>query len=87
MTFVPAVMQLLIDRAWAMPAWLDRVLPSFDVEGERLGDVFGEGAERVDSTRLRLTAWPSADTYGGLGTSSARRRGSPWGPRPPPALR
>lgn len=51
MTFVPAVMQLLGDRAWAMPAWLDRVLPSFDVEGERLGQMLGEGAERVDSTR------------------------------------
>ncbi|MGJ9421397.1 MMPL family transporter [Aeromicrobium sp. CF3.5] len=36
MTFVPAVMTLLGDRAWSMPAWLDRLLPSFDVEGEKL---------------------------------------------------
>ncbi|BAU99279.1 MMPL family transporter [Aurantimicrobium minutum] len=34
MTFVPAVMQLLGDKAWYMPKWLDRVLPHFDVEGE-----------------------------------------------------
>ena len=34
MTFVPAVMQLLGDKAWYMPKWLDRALPHFDVEGE-----------------------------------------------------
>ncbi|MGG7507852.1 MMPL family transporter [Plantibacter sp. YIM 135249] len=36
MTLVPAVLALLGDRAWYMPRWLDRVLPSFDVEGEGL---------------------------------------------------
>src|SRR5690606_9765244 len=36
MTLVPAVLQLLGDRAWRMPRWLDRLLPSFDVEGEGL---------------------------------------------------
>ncbi|MFI2753696.1 MMPL family transporter [Cellulomonas sp. P22] len=36
MTFVPAVLSLLGDRAWHMPRVLDRVLPSFDVEGEGL---------------------------------------------------
>jgi RND superfamily putative drug exporter len=36
MTLVPAVLHLLGDRAWHMPRWLDRVLPSFDVEGEGL---------------------------------------------------
>lgn len=36
MTLVPAVLQLLGDRAWRMPRWLDRVLPVFDVEGEGL---------------------------------------------------
>ncbi|AXE54344.1 MMPL family transporter [Aurantimicrobium sp. MWH-Uga1] len=34
MTFVPAVMQLLGNKAWYMPKWLDRALPHFDVEGE-----------------------------------------------------
>ncbi|GMA28746.1 MMPL family transporter [Arenivirga flava] len=34
MTLVPAVLQLLGDRAWWMPRWLDRLLPAFDVEGE-----------------------------------------------------
>ncbi|MBP1326436.1 RND superfamily putative drug exporter [Leucobacter exalbidus] len=36
MTLVPAVLALLGDRAWQMPRWLSRVLPSFDVEGEGL---------------------------------------------------
>ncbi|MEU1300106.1 MMPL family transporter [Streptomyces shenzhenensis] len=36
MTIVPAVMTLLQDRAWSLPAWLDRILPNVDVEGEKL---------------------------------------------------
>ncbi|OZB89314.1 MAG: transporter [Microbacterium sp. 14-71-5] len=46
MTLVPAVLQLLGDRAWHMPRWLDRVLPSFDVEGEGL------------AAELALAQWP-----------------------------
>ncbi|MGP3534487.1 MMPL family transporter [Microbacterium sp. RD1] len=34
MTLIPALMTLLGDKAWWMPAWLDRMLPSLDVEGE-----------------------------------------------------
>jgi RND superfamily putative drug exporter len=30
---VPAVMQLLGDRAWWMPRWLDRAIPVLDIEG------------------------------------------------------
>jgi RND superfamily putative drug exporter len=33
MLLVPAVMQLLGERAWALPAWLDRRLPHLQVEG------------------------------------------------------
>ncbi|WP_285038398.1 MMPL family transporter [Plantibacter sp. lyk4-40-MEA-4] len=36
MTLVPAVLALLGDHAWYLPKWLDRILPSFDVEGEGL---------------------------------------------------
>ncbi|MBN9613815.1 MAG: MMPL family transporter, partial [Actinobacteria bacterium] len=36
MTLVPAVLQLLGDRAWWMPRWLERILPALDVEGEGL---------------------------------------------------
>ena len=33
MLLVPATMELLGDRNWWIPKWLDRVLPSIDVEG------------------------------------------------------
>jgi len=33
MLLVPATMELLGDRNWWMPAWLDRLLPTLDVEG------------------------------------------------------
>ncbi|MCA5891958.1 MMPL family transporter [Isoptericola sp. NEAU-Y5] len=46
MTLVPAVLALLGDRAWHMPRWLDRALPTFDVEGEGL------------TKELRLADWP-----------------------------
>ena len=36
MTLVPAVLALLGERAWWLPKWLDRLLPTFDVEGEVL---------------------------------------------------
>ncbi|MEU8140133.1 MMPL family transporter [Streptodolium elevatio] len=36
MAIVPAVLALLGDRAWWLPAWLGRVLPRVDVEGEAL---------------------------------------------------
>ena len=36
MTLVPAVLALLGQRAWALPGWLDRLLPDLDIEGSRL---------------------------------------------------
>ncbi|MDO5082960.1 MMPL family transporter [Arachnia propionica] len=49
MTFVPAVLALLGERAWWLPRWLDRLLPTFDVEGEVL------------SRELELAQWPGTD--------------------------
>ncbi|SDQ42026.1 MMPL family transporter [Quadrisphaera sp. DSM 44207] len=46
MTLVPAVMALLGQRAWWLPRWLERALPSFDVEGEGLG------------SQIALRDWP-----------------------------
>ncbi|MET4637569.1 MMPL family transporter [Mycetocola sp. 2940] len=48
MTLVPAVLYLLGDKAWWIPRWLDRALPSFDVEGEGL------------HREIELRDWPSA---------------------------
>jgi RND superfamily putative drug exporter len=33
MLLVPATMELLGDRNWWLPRWLDRILPDLDVEG------------------------------------------------------
>ena len=49
MTLVPAVMALLGERAWWLPRWLDKILPTFDVEGEVLTE------------KLELAQWPGGD--------------------------
>ncbi len=38
MTFVPAVMQLFGRHAWWFPRWLDRIVPTVDVEGDSISD-------------------------------------------------
>ncbi|HEX8804846.1 MAG TPA: MMPL family transporter, partial [Acidimicrobiales bacterium] len=49
MLLVPATMELLGDRNWWLPRWLDRVLPDIDVEGQAgdrpSEDAAGAGAE------------------------------------------
>jgi len=49
MTLVPAVLTLLGTRAWWLPRWIDRRLPSFDVEGEGLAH------------QVALSEWPAPD--------------------------
>ena len=49
MTLVPAVLALLGRSAWWLPRWIDRRLPSFDVEGEGLAH------------QLALADWPAPD--------------------------
>ena len=48
MLLVPATMELLGDRNWWIPKWLDRLLPAIDVEGRHAGAVEPQGAERSD---------------------------------------
>ncbi|MEU2421457.1 MMPL family transporter [Streptomyces sp. NPDC007851] len=36
MTLIPAAMALAQEKAWWLPAWLDRFLPDLDVEGDKL---------------------------------------------------
>jgi RND superfamily putative drug exporter len=42
LVLVPATMELLGDRNWWLPRWLDRLLPNVDVEGEGLRKQLGE---------------------------------------------
>lgn len=50
MTLIPALMAILGERAWEIPAWLEKVLPSVDIEGEA-----------VERER-HLAAWPGDDS-------------------------
>ncbi|MGW1564266.1 MMPL family transporter [Streptomyces sp. NPDC002144] len=52
MTIVPAVLTLLGRRAWFLPAWIDRVLPIVDIEGERLAKSPAAGARPEPATEL-----------------------------------
>ena len=49
MVVAPAVMTLLGDRAWWLPAWLDRLLPRIELEG-------GEAGTTRPATRRAVTA-------------------------------
>jgi RND superfamily putative drug exporter len=55
MTLVPAVMSLLGERAWAIPAWLDRILPDVDVEGEKLTRFLADRDAEAATPELVLT--------------------------------
>ncbi|MDQ3351604.1 MAG: MMPL family transporter, partial [Actinomycetota bacterium] len=48
MVLVPATMELLGDRNWWIPRWLDRILPNIDVEGHH-----GTTAPALDDDRDR----------------------------------
>lgn len=50
MTLVPAVLTLTGRAAWWLPAWLDRLLPNLDIEGERLARP-SAGTEAVSAAR------------------------------------
>jgi RND superfamily putative drug exporter len=50
MVIAPAVVTLLGDRAWWLPAWLDRALPNISLEGRR------EPAE-AEAEREKVPAW------------------------------
>lgn len=50
MTLGPAIMRLLGDRAWWLPAWLERRLPVLDAEGEAI------------THQLELADWPAPDS-------------------------
>lgn len=36
MILIPSLLYIMGDRAWWLPAWLDRILPNIDIEGESL---------------------------------------------------
>ncbi len=49
---VPATMELLGDRNWWLPRWLDRLLPTIDVEGHPDPVVDGIGDDGIDDDEI-----------------------------------
>jgi RND superfamily putative drug exporter len=52
MVLVPSTMELLGDRNWWLPRWLDRLLPHLDVEGEPTQGIDDEYEALVGSSAL-----------------------------------
>ena len=59
MTLIPALMAALGEKAWWLPAWLDRLLPVVDVEGEGL-----EQALEQEEAAAGQSARPVMDSSG-----------------------
>ena len=56
MVLVPAVMQLLGDKAWYMPKWLDRALPHLTIEAPESDEADDDEDEDDDPIELRRAA-------------------------------
>jgi RND superfamily putative drug exporter len=54
MLLVPATMELLGDRNWWIPKWLDKILPDIDVEGHDAPVVEAQRAERPSDDLSRV---------------------------------
>lgn len=54
MTLTPAIMHLLGERAWWLPAWLERLLPNVDVEGASLERHQPEAAPAAEAAEEEL---------------------------------
>ena len=72
MVLVPAVMQILGDRSWWLPRWLDRVLPEGGIEG--LLSAFADQVSLLEPLVeffLRANAYSLVEGLGASTTSAA----------------
>ncbi len=89
MVLVPATMELLGDRNWWLPSWLDRLLPDIDVEGHEVTDdelgipdthyrrapgASGDGARRMTPSPKRTAGAAPGPPRHARATGRARRR-------------
>jgi RND superfamily putative drug exporter len=56
MLLVPATMELLGDRNWWLPAWLDRLLPNIAVEGSEGAAAFELEHQQIEDQELEPVA-------------------------------
>jgi hypothetical protein len=71
---VPAVMELLGERSWWIPAWLDRVLPRVSIEGQGFFDDEGEPAPEPEPVPT-----PQTNAAGGRSEAPADPAPTPEG--------
>ena len=83
MVLVPATMELLGDRNWWLPRWLDRLLPRLDVEGEA---VVAEPVPPRRTPGADIEPVPGARGLTASGVSPTRPR-APTAARPAPEAR
>ena len=73
MALIPALMYLLGEKAWWLPAWLDRLLPDVDVEGtslERDSIPAVLAADDLDDDSTRSGRPPASDRSSKAGSAS-----------------
>lgn len=66
MTIVPATLALLGKRAWSLPAWIDRILPDADIEGENLARQAAPPLPAEEQPEIIVPAHDAADTADGF---------------------
>lgn len=69
MTFIPALMAVMGARAWWLPRWIDRILPSVDIEGAAVQDD-EHGPSAPPSAPAPPPATPSKPVVQGAGGGS-----------------
>ncbi len=72
MVLVPAAMSLLGHRAWWLPAWLDRLLPTIDLEGGEPVAPDGTRSWPVSATRKRSVSPRWSDQHNTEGLARPR---------------
>ncbi|MEO8827506.1 MMPL family transporter [Lapillicoccus sp.] len=62
MTLIPALMNVIGDAAWWLPAWLDKVIPHVDIEGTRLAHRRPESGSGGHAASRDREALPDLDS-------------------------
>lgn len=84
MILVPATMELLGDRNWWIPHWLDRILPAIHIEGRPEPTWDGGPGDGDSGSRGASGGGPGEGDDGGPGGGGRGRGGPPDDPDTPP---
>ena len=74
MTLIPALMAALGEKAWWLPAWLDRLLPVVDVEGEGLEQALEQEEAAAGESARPVTDSSGDEAEDAEGTADAEDR-------------